>query len=123
MKELTRAEEEIMQILWKTGGGFVKDLIPHFPDPKPAYNTVSTIIRIMVQKEFVGFESFGNTHRYYPLITKDEYAKKYLSHFIKHYFGNSYQHLVSFMAKEKKISLNDLDELMKETSSKPKKKK
>lgn len=125
-KELTRAEEEIMHILWKIDHGFVKDILEQMPEPRPAYNTVSTIVRIMVQKGFVGFEAFGKTHRYYPLIAKEEYTKSHLSQFIRGYFGNSYKRLVNFLVKEESLSVEDIDQLVKDirkTQKTPKKKK
>lgn len=109
MKELTRAEEQIMQILWKTGEGFVGDILEHFPDPKPAYNTVSTITRILVKKGFVGYHSFGKSHQYYPLISKDEYSKTFFRRFVKNYFGDSYQELASFFTREENLSLEELE--------------
>lgn len=112
MKELTRAEEQLMQILWKLKKGFVKDLIDRIPEPKPAYNTVSTFIRIMEKKGFVGHTAFGKTHEYYPLITKKEYTKLYMKSFIKNYFSNSFQEMVSFFAKEDKMSISEIEKLL-----------
>lgn len=103
MKELTRAEEQIMQVLWDLGKGFVKDIIDKLPEPKPAYNTVSTIVRILQDKGFVGHETFGKSHCYYPLVAKDTYTKKFLKNFIGNYFGNSFSQMVSFFAKEENI--------------------
>ncbi|WP_423128645.1 BlaI/MecI/CopY family transcriptional regulator [Gaoshiqia sp. Z1-71] len=114
IKELTRAEEQIMQILWKLEKAFVKDLIEKMPDPKPAYNTVSTIIRILEKKGFVDHEAFGKTHRYFPVISKKEYTRAYFKNFLSSYFGNSFQEMVSFFAKEDQMSLTELEELMKE---------
>ncbi len=114
MKELTRAEEQLMQILWKLKKGFVKDLIDHIPEPKPAYNTVSTFIRIMEKKGFVGHTAYGKTHEYYPLITKKEYTKLYMKSFIKNYFSNSFQEMVSFFAKEDKMSISEIEKLLQD---------
>ena len=86
MKELTKAEEQVMQLLWKKEKAFVKELIEQMPDPKPAYNTVSTIVRILEKKGFVAYEAFGKTHRYFPLISKKEYTRKYMKNFMKGYF-------------------------------------
>ena len=86
MKELTRAEEQIMQVLWDLGKGFVNDIIDILPEPRPAYNTVSTIVRILQDKGFVGHETFGKSHCYYPLVAKDTYTKKFLKNFIGNYF-------------------------------------
>ena len=114
MKELTRAEEQLMQILWKIKKGFVKDLIDRIPEPKPAYNTVSTFIRIMERKGFVGHIAYGKTHEYFPLISKKEYTKLYMKGFIKNYFSNSLQEMVSFFAKEDKMSISELEALLQE---------
>ena len=114
MKELTRAEEQLMQILWKIKKGFVKDLIDRIPEPKPAYNTVSTFIRIMERKGFVGHTAYGKTHEYFPLISKKEYTKLYMKGFIKNYFSNSLQEMVSFFAKGDKMSISELEALLQE---------
>jgi predicted transcriptional regulator len=113
MKELTKAEDQIMQILWRLEKGFVKDIVDEMPDPKPAYNTVSTIIRILEKKGFVGYKAFGKTHEYYPLVTKDRYTKFYLNNLVKGYFGGSIHSLVSFFAMENKLAVNDIDQLVK----------
>ncbi|MCD4697541.1 MAG: BlaI/MecI/CopY family transcriptional regulator [Bacteroidales bacterium] len=113
MKELTKAEEQIMQVLWKIEKGFVNDILEHFSDPKPAYNTVSTIVRILEKKEFVGHHAFGKTHQYFPVITKKEYTKKSFKGFMKNYFSNSYQALASFLTNDKSIDLNELEEMKK----------
>jgi predicted transcriptional regulator len=111
MKELTKAEEQVMQIMWKIGKGFVKDILEEIDPPKPAYNTVSTIVRILEKKGFVGYEAFGKSHQYYPLITKKEYTKKFLKGFVSGYFSNSYKQLVSFFSKENNLSLNEMEEI------------
>jgi len=113
MKELTRAEEQIMQILWKIEKGFINDLLPNFPDPKPAYNTVSTIIRILEKKGFVGYHAYGKSHQYFPLITKKDYTRSFLKRFLTGYFENSYKEMVSFFAKEDNISIEELEEIKK----------
>jgi len=111
MKQLTKAEEQIMQILWRLDKAFVKDIIMHMPDPKPAYNTVSTIVRIMEKKGFVGYKAYGKTHEYFPLIDKSEYTQKFLRYFVKDYFSNSYKQMVSFFAKEEKLSISEMEEM------------
>ena len=111
MKQLTKAEEQIMQILWRLDRAFVKDIIMHMPDPKPAYNTVSTIVRIMEKKGFVGYKAYGKTHEYFPLIDKSEYTQKFLRYFVKDYFSNSYKQMVSFFAKEEKLSISEMEEM------------
>lgn len=113
MKELTKAEEQIMQVLWELNRAFVKEIIDQIPAPKPAYNTVSTIVRILQDKGFVDHETYGKSHRYYPLIDKDTYTKKFLKNFIGNYFENSFSRMVSFFAKEEKIDLKELEEILK----------
>jgi len=123
MRELTKAEEQIMQILWKIGKGFVNDILDRLPDPKPAYNTVSTIVRILEKKGFVGHHDYGKSHQYYPVVSKQDYTRTYLSRIVKNYFGNSYKEMVSFFAKEENISLKEMEEigkLMKEQIKKTK---
>jgi predicted transcriptional regulator len=111
MKELTKAEEQIMQVLWRLGKAFVKDIIDDLPEPKPAYNTVSTIIRILEKKGVVSHTAYGKTHEYFPLITKDDYKKTYLRSFMKRFFGNSFQEMVSFFASDRDVSLQELEEI------------
>ena len=113
MKELTRAEEQVMQILWKLEKAFVKDIILEMPDPKPAYNTVSTIVRILEQKGFVNHEAYGKTYQYFPLVNKSQYSRFYLNNFLSGYFSGSFESLVSFFAKENDLDVKDVDELMK----------
>ena len=113
MVTLTKAEERIMKILWEIGEGFIKDIIEQFPDPKPPYNSVSTIVRVLVQKEIVGFTAFGNSHRYHPLITREEYKKGQLSRLVKDYYNNSLSEVVNFFSESKKLDEKELDEVMK----------
>ena len=108
---LTRAEEEVMQILWKMEKGMVHDLLEKFPDPKPAYNIVSTIVRILEQKGFVGHKAYGRTHEYFPVISKKDYTKSSFRGFMTNYFGNSYNSLASFFAAEEKLSIGELEEI------------
>ncbi len=110
-RELTRAEEQIMHILWDKGAGLVHDILKEFPEPKPAYNTVSTIIRILEQKGFVGHKAYGRTHEYFPVISKKEYTKTYFRSFVANYFGNSYKSLASFFTAEEKLSVSELEEI------------
>ena len=114
MKELTKAEEQIMQELWLLEKAFVKEIVDKLPEPKPAYNTVSTIIRILEKKGFVDHYAYGKTHQYFPLISKTDYTKSYFKNFLSGYFSNSFQEMVSFFAKEDKMSLSDLEEIIKE---------
>jgi len=114
MKQLTKAEEDIMQILWQLKKAFVKEIVEQFPKPKPAYNSVSTIIRILEKKGVVGYEAFGKSHRYFPLINREEYSRKFLNTFVERYFSGSYTQLVSFFAQQKNLSLTELEVLLKE---------
>lgn len=111
MKELTRAEEQIMHVLWEIEKGLVKDILDRLPEPKPAYNTVSTIVRILEKKGFVDHEAFGKTHSYFPLITLNEYRRGFLKSLVNRFFGNSYQEMVSFFASDRKITIQELEEM------------
>lgn len=111
MKELTKAEEQVMQVLWQIEKGYVKDILAHFPEPKPAYNTVSTIVRILEKKGFVDHNAYGKTHEYFPLTDKKEYTRSFFRGFMKNYFSNSYQALATFLANDKNIDLQDLEEM------------
>jgi len=113
MKELTKLEEEIMQVIWKIEKGFANDIMAAIPVPKPAYNTVLTIVRILEKKGFVGYDVFAKAHQYYPLVSKEEYSKKILTGVVKNYFNNSFRNLVSAFADGKNLTLKDLEELKK----------
>lgn len=113
IRELTKAEEEIMRVLWQLQKGFVKDVLAELPEPKPAYNTVSTIVRILEKKELVGYKAYGKTHEYYPLITEEEYRRFQTEQLMTNYFDNSLKKLVSFFVKDKNISLSEADEIIK----------
>ncbi|MGQ1947769.1 BlaI/MecI/CopY family transcriptional regulator [Geofilum sp. OHC36d9] len=119
--QLTNAEEEIMQILWKLKEGLVRDIREEFPDPKPARNTVSTIVRILEKKGHVAHKTFGNVHVYYPLIKKEDYSKSQLFGVMKKYFDNSFPAMASFFAREKDLTIGQLEELMEETRKELKK--
>jgi BlaI family penicillinase repressor len=121
--QLTRAEEEVMQILWQIEKGVVHELLEKFPEPKPAYNTVSTIIRILEQKGFVGHKAYGRTHEYFPVISKSDYTKSYFRNFVSNYFGNSYKSLASFFANEGKLTAKELEEIQQTINSELKKQK
>lgn len=114
MKTLTKAEEQIMQVVWKTGEGFIRDIMEAIPAPKPHQNTVATILKILVEKEFVGINTYGRQHQYYPLISKEAYSKASLKGFVKSYFGGSFSEAVSFMVKENSISVDDLETLLQQ---------
>ncbi|MCL6272647.1 BlaI/MecI/CopY family transcriptional regulator [Muricauda sp. 2012CJ35-5] len=112
MQKLTNKEEEVMKILWRLKKAFVKEVLEQMEGNKPHYNTLSTIIRNLQEKNYVGHEAFGNTHRYYPLITKEAYRKKFINTTIADFYDNSYKSLVSFFAKEEKISVEELKEII-----------
>ena len=114
MKELTKAEDQVMQILWVLEKGFVKDIVEQMPEPKPAYNTISTIVRILETKGFIDHKAYGKTHEYFPIISKEKYTKFYLNNLIKGYFNGSFNNLVSFFAKENKLSTKDMQKLIDE---------
>lgn len=111
MKELTRAEEQIMQVMWQIGKGFVNDILDQLPEPKPAYTTVSTIIRILEKKGFVSHKAYGKTHEYYPLMTKKHYARTRIKNLLGSYFGNSVPSLASFLTHEENLSIEELEEI------------
>lgn len=113
IRELTKAELQLMQLLWKREKAFVNDLIEDLPQPKPAYNTVSTIVRILEKKGFVSHNSYGKTHEYYPLVNRDIYLNSYMGNVLQSFFSNSLPNLVSFLSKKEGISLEEADEIMK----------
>jgi predicted transcriptional regulator len=110
-RELTKAEEQIMHIIWDKGAGLVHDILKEFPEPKPAYNTVSTIIRILEQKGFIGHKAYGRTYEYFPLISKNDYTKTYFRSFVANYFGSSYKSLASFFTNEENLSVTELEDI------------
>ena len=112
MQQLTNKEEEIMQILWKLEKAFVKDVLSEIDSDKPHYNTLSTIIRNLEEKGYVGHTAYGKTHQYYPLVSIEDYRNKFMNSAIKDYFNNSYKNVVSFFAKEEKISVEELKEII-----------
>lgn len=112
-KELTRAEEQLMQVLWQLNKAYVKDIIEQLPEPKPAYNTVSTIIRILETKGFVAHTAYGKSHEYHPLVSKEQYKDFAASKLLNGYFDNSVKRMFSFFVQKEKINLKEADELMK----------
>ncbi|MDW3652385.1 MAG: BlaI/MecI/CopY family transcriptional regulator [Bacteroidia bacterium] len=119
MQKLAKREEQIMQALWKLEKAFIKEIIAELPD-QPHYNTVATIIKVLQKKGFVSSESFGNAHRYYPVLSRDNYQQQEIGNFIKHYFNDSYKNLVAYFAEEEKINeaeLKDIIELIKKNKS------
>ena len=113
--QLTKAEEQVMQILWDMKKGLVKDIRDSFEDPKPARNTVSTVVRILEKKGYVGHKAYGNVHLYHPLISKSEYSKSQLFGLMESYFNNSFPAMASFFAREKDLSMKDLEDLLEDT--------
>ncbi len=111
-KRLTKREEDVMKILWEAEKGFVKDLLKTHPEPKPHYNTFSTIIRGLEEKGYVAHNSYGNSHEYYPAITKEDYRKLFIKNVVSDYFGSSYKNVVSFFVNEDKLNVDDLKELI-----------
>ncbi|MDX6182980.1 BlaI/MecI/CopY family transcriptional regulator [Flavobacterium sp. Fl-77] len=112
MQKLTNKEEEIMHILWKLKKAFVKEVQAEITEDQPHYNTLSTIVRNLEEKGYVSHHAFGNTHQYYPIVSIEEYRKRFMSNAIDNYFGSSYKSMVSFFAKEEKISAAELREIL-----------
>lgn len=112
MRELTKAEEQVMLILWELKEAIVKDVIDRMEEPKPAYNTVSTVIRVLEGKGFIDHKAIGNTHVYFPLITEEQYKHFAFDKVLNNYFENSYESLVSFLVKEKNMDVSQLNEII-----------
>ncbi len=113
MKKLTRKEEEVMKILWKLKKAFVKDIIDEYDEPKPHYNTISSLVRLLQDKGIVGYTQYGNTYQYYPLLTKEEYRKSFMKQVVSDYFDNSVKSAVAFFVKEKGLTPEELEELVR----------
>ena len=113
MKELTKGEEQVMQVIWGIKQGFANEIMAAFPEPKPAYNTVLTVIKILENKGFVKHETFCRANRYSAAISKEEYSQRYLGSVVERYFNNSYLELVSAFAKKENFSLEELEALKK----------
>jgi predicted transcriptional regulator len=118
MKSLTRAEEQVMKVLWKMERGLLMEIVEQMPAPQPHKNTVATILKTLTDKEFVGIEPIGRIHRYYPLVSKQAYSKGSLTNMAKGYFEGSYSSIVSFLVKEKELSVQDLELLVKQLKKK-----
>ena len=112
MKTLTKAEEQVMQALWKLEKAFLRQIVEAMPNPKPHQNTVATLLKILTDKSFVGVNVLGRQHEYYPMISKDEYTKRTIKQIVKGYFEGSFGNVVSFMVKEKNISVEELEKLL-----------
>ncbi len=113
MVTLTKVEEKIMKILWDIEKGFIKDIIEEYPNPKPPYNSVSTIVRVLVQKEIIGYKAYGKSHQYYPLISKEDYSKGQMKRLVTDYYNNSLSQVVSFFTESKQLKKSELDEAMR----------
>lgn len=113
MVTLTKVEEKIMKILWDIKKGFIKDIIEEYPNPKPPYNSVSTIVRVLVQKEIIGYKAYGKSHQYYPLVSKEDYSKGQMKRLVTDYYNNSLSQVVSFFTESKQLKESELDEAMR----------
>lgn len=118
MKQLTKAEEEIMQVLWHLENANVKEVIHELPEPKPAYNTVSTIIRILENKGFVDYKKQGKGHIYFPLLKKQEYSNQSINNLVDNYFQGSFKSMVSFFVKKNDVNLKDMEAILKDINIK-----
>ncbi|HYM94962.1 MAG TPA: BlaI/MecI/CopY family transcriptional regulator [Chitinophagaceae bacterium] len=114
MKTLTKAEEQIMQVLWKLEKAFLREIVEAMPNPKPHQNTVATLLKILIEKEFVGIHAISRHHQYYPLVTKEEYSKRSIKQLAKNYFEGSFSNVVSFLVKENNISIEELEILLQQ---------
>ena len=114
MKSLTKAEEQVMQVLWKMGSGLLMEVVENMPRPQPHKNTVATILKTLVDKGFVRIEDMGRIFRYHPLVSKDEYSKSALIKLAGGYFSGSFSNVVSFLVEEEKLSVSDLELLLKQ---------
>ena len=118
MNKLTKAEEQVMQYLWQIKKGFLKDVLELFPDPKPHTNTISTILKILIEKGFVDHKTFGRQHEYFPIVSKESYSGRSIKSLVKNYFEGSYKNAVSFLVEKNEISVEDLEVLLKELKNK-----
>lgn len=113
MKKLTRKEEEVMKILWNLKKAFVKDIVEQYDNPKPHYNTISSLVRLLQEKGIVGYNQYGNTYQYFPLISKEVYRRSFMKQVVNDYFDNSYKSAVAFFVKEKGLSPEELEDLIR----------
>lgn len=112
MKELTKAEEQIMQVIWAIGPVFVKEILPELPGPQPAYTTVSTVVRILESKGFVDHHVYGTTHQYFALISKEEYSHFSMKKMLENYFDGSLKKMVSAFSRKEKLNLKEMEDLL-----------
>ncbi|MEO5562845.1 MAG: BlaI/MecI/CopY family transcriptional regulator [Chitinophagaceae bacterium] len=123
MKTLTKAEEQVMQVLWKLETAFLRDIVDEMPNPKPHQNTVATLLKILVEKEFVNITVMGRQHQYSPVVSKEDYSKKTMKQLMKGYFEGSFSNVVSFMVKENNISVEELETLLQQIKKQQNQKK
>ncbi len=114
IKELTRAEEQVMQAIWSIQQGFANEIVAAIDPPRPAYNTILTVVRILEKKGFVGHTTFNKSNRYYPLVSREDYSSQILGRMARNYFGSSFRNMVSFLVDKQAVSLEDLEALTKE---------
>ena len=112
MKKLAKREEQIMQVFWDLGKAFIKEIIPHLPDPKPHYNSVATMVKILEEKGFLNHDAVGNVYHYYPTISREEYQRHDMKDFVKKYFDNSYPRMLAFFAKDQKLTEKELHDIL-----------
>ena len=112
MRELTKAELQIMQVLWRKERAFVNEIREEMPEPRPAYNTISTVLRVLVEKEFVSYQSYGKTYQYFPLVNREDYMERYMSGVVNNFFSGSVKAVVSFFAQKEKLSSDEIDEII-----------
>ena len=113
MQQLTKAEEQVMQYLWNLEKAFLKDLVESFPEPRPAYTTISTVIRVLVKKGFISYKTYGKIHEYFPLIQKDDYLKEQFDEVAQDYFSGSMAKMASFLTSDTDLGVDDLEEIRK----------
>ena len=112
MQKLAKREEQIMQVYWELGKAFIKEVIPHLPDPKPHYNSVATMVKILEEKGFLDHDSVGNLYRYFPIISREDYQKHAMKDIVSQYFDNSYPRMLAFFAKEQNLTEDELKEIL-----------
>ncbi len=113
MQKLAKREEQIMQVYWNLGRAFIKEIIPEMPEPKPHYNSVATMVKILEEKGFLGHDTIGNIYQYYPIISKEDYQKHAMKDIVNQYFDNSYSNMLAFFAKEQKLTEQELNDIIR----------
>lgn len=113
MKELTKAEEQLMQYLWTLEKAYLKEIVEQYPDPAPAYTTISTVVNVLVKKGFVGFESHGKARKYHPLVSKEKYSRQSMNGLMSNFFDNSAKKFASFFTTQESLSVDELQEIRK----------